>query len=300
MADVPEIVRNKVRALGADKWLADLDALLEEYVLRWNLTLGDTYGDATEAFVCDVLIEEREPGVLKILIPRGGAVAHEITVLELANGEGCVKLLRHDAGDGVLLLERLGANLFSLGLPIEERLEILCATVAPLWRPAVGSGLPTGAQKARWLADFITTTWESLNHPCSERVITHALSCAQRRVNDFDQERAVLVHGDVHQWNTLISGDGFKLVDPDGLHAEAEYDLGVLMREDPIELLHGDPFDRAHWLARRCNLDACAIWEWGVVERVSTGLLATQVGLEPLGSQMLSVAEVVARRGDAP
>ena len=42
------------------------------------------------------------------------------------------------------------------------------------------------------------------------------------------------MHGDVHQWNALqAAGGGFKLVDPDGLLAEAEYDLGILMREDP-------------------------------------------------------------------
>jgi streptomycin 6-kinase len=45
------------------------------------------------------------------------------------------------------------------------------------------------------------------------------------------------VHGDVHQWNALEAPadveQGFKLVDPDGLLAEAEYDLGVIMREDP-------------------------------------------------------------------
>jgi streptomycin 6-kinase len=72
----------------------------------------------------------------------------------------------------------------------------------------------------------------------------------------------VLVHGDVHQWNALRAGGGFKLVDPDGLLAEAEYDLGVIMREDPQCLIHGDPRNRSRWLARRCGLDETAIWEW--------------------------------------
>jgi streptomycin 6-kinase len=101
----------------------------------------------------------------------------------------------------------------------------------------------------------------------------------------------VLVHGDVHQWNALRSGDGFKLVDPDGLLAEPEYDLGILMREDPVELLHGDPYERARWLAWRCGLDAAAIWEWGAIERVSTGLLCTRVGLQPGGREMLAAAD---------
>ncbi|HEY6428986.1 MAG TPA: hypothetical protein VIX84_17320, partial [Acidimicrobiales bacterium] len=111
----------------------------------------------------------------------------------------------------------------------------------------------------------------------------------------YDAERAVLVHGDVHQWNALRSVDGFKLVDPDGLVAEAEYDLGIVMREDPVELLHGDPMDRARRLAVLSGLDATAIWEWGVVERVSTGLLGKRDGLEPEGTLMLLAADRVAQ-----
>jgi streptomycin 6-kinase len=90
------------------------------------------------------------------------------------------------------------------------------------------------------------------------------------------------------------AGEGFKLVDPDGLVAEAEYDLGVLMREDPLELLHGDPRDRARWLAARCGLDATAIWEWGAAERVATGLVLTRIELQPVGRQMLATADHVA------
>jgi len=96
----------------------------------------------------------------------------------------------------------------------------------------------------------------------------------------------VLVHGDVHQWNALQAGEGHKLVDRDGLVAEPEYDLGIIMREDPLELLEEDAMARAGRLAARTGLDAVAIWEWGVVERVSTGLLGTKVGLQPVVGQM--------------
>ena len=78
--------------------------------------------------------------------------------------------------------------------------------------------------------------------------------------------------------------------------AEAEYDLGVLMREDPVDLVRGDPFERSRWLAARTGLDATAIWEWGVAERVSTGLLCTKIGLQPVGREMLAAADVVAFR----
>ena len=91
------------------------------------------------------------------------------------------------------------------------------------------------------------------------------------------------MHGDVHEWNALQSADGFKLVDPDGLLAEAEYDLGVLMREDSLDLMDGDPQERARMLAARCHKDGTAVWEWGGAERVSTVLLLTRLDLQPIG-----------------
>lgn len=104
----------------------------------------------------------------------------------------------------------------------------------------------------------------------------------------------MLVHGDVHQWNALEAEDGFRLVDPDGLLAEPEYDLGIIMREDPLDISDNDPHERARWLAARTGLDATGIWEWGVVERVSTGLLGMKVGLQPVSRQMLAVADRLA------
>ena len=299
MIGIPPVVRNKALAVDAAPWLRDLPDLIAALEREWSITVGRPYEDSTEAFVAEAVLGDGELAVLKLIVPRAGGVArNEITVLRLANGEGCVRLLRADAARGALLLERLGRSLYELALPVGQRHEILCSAAERLWRPAPDCGLPTGAEKGRWLADFIAATWEELGRPGTERAIGHALACAERRIKAHDDERAVLVHGDVHQWNALEANGGFKLVDPDGLLAEAEYDLGILMREDPEELLAGDARQRAHerarWLAGRCGLDATAIWEWGVVERVSTGLLAAKVDLQPVGSQMLAVADRIA------
>ena len=297
-AAAPEVaaaVRAKAAAAGAGAWLAGLPELVAGLERDWAITVGRSYPDATEALVAQARLADGTPAVLKLLVPRpGGAACHEITVLRLAGGQGCVSLLRADPGRGALLLERLGPSMRDLRLPLGRRHEELCAAAARVWRPAPGCGLPTGAQAGRRLAATITRLWEELGRPCSERAVAYALACAERRVAADDEGRAVLVHGDVHQWNALRSPDGFALVDPDGALAEPEYDLGVLMREDPEDLLHGDPHERSRWLARRCGLDETAIWEWGVVSRVETGLAGIQVGLQPVAGQMLAVADRVA------
>jgi len=295
---VPEVVRAKAVAVGAAHWLDELPWLIATLERVWSCTVGRVYPAATEAFVADVTLDGGAPAVLKLLIPRAGDhAANEMTVLRLAGGTGCVRLLRDDPARGALLLERLGPSLYELRLPIERRHEILCAVARQLWRPAPGCGLPTGADKGRWLTESIVAMWEGHDRPCSRQAVEHALACSARRIRAHDDERAVLVHGDVHQWNALRAptGNGFKLVDPDGLLAEAEYDLGIVMREDAVELMHGDPGDRARWLADRTGLDAVAIWEWGVVERVSTGLLCTSIGLQPAGREMLAAADRIAR-----
>ncbi len=297
MTAVPPAVRSKALVHGAHRWLEDLPSLVAGFERDWSVTVGRVYPDASEAFVAEAVGADGAPAVLKLMVPRDhmNHARHEITVLRLANGEGCARLLRSDEERGAMLLERLGRSLSDLGLPLPHQHEILCAAAERLWRPAPHSGLPTGAEKGRWLADFITSTWVELDRPCAERTVAHALSCLQRRIAAHDDERAVLVHGDVHQWNALAAADSeFKLVDPDGLLAEPEYDLGVIMREDPVELMAGDPFRRATWLATRTGLDPQAIWEWGVAERVSTGLLLTRIDVQPIGAAMLEAADRIA------
>ena len=292
MIEIPDVVREKALAVGASAWIDELPILVHTIEADWGLTVGRSYRNSTEEFVAEAVCQDGSKAVLKLIVPRdAGAAAHEATVLRLAAGEGCPRLLQADVARGALLLERLGRSLYELQLPIRRRHEILFSAASRIWRPAPGADLPTGASKAEWLANFITEMWVELDHPCSERAVDYALACASRRGEAHRDETAVVVHGDVHQWNALEAGDQFKLVDPDGLLAEREYDLGIIMREDPLD---GDLHERARRLADRTGLDEAAIWEWGVVERVSTGLLGTRVGLQPIAGQMLAAAERVA------
>ncbi len=300
MRDVPAAVRAKAHEAGAGEWLDALPALVAELAGRWELRLGSAFGDATEAYVLAAVRADGRPAVLKLHVPfRAGAAAGEITVLRAAAGRGCVRLLEADESRGALLVDRLGPAMSELGLPQPHRLAILCDLAAAVWQPpATGLSLPTGAQKADALARYIRHKWPALGGPCSRAAVEDALAAADSRRRAHDPVRAVLLHGDVHQWNALRdpAGEGFRLVDPDGLIAEPEYDLGVLMREDPAELTAGDPHARADWLAARTGTDPRAIWEWGVLERVATGLVLTAVGVQPVAAQMLAAADRISRR----
>ena len=286
MTDIPPEVRNAARVAGVEDWLDDVPAIVESLAHDWSLTTGAVMRGGTEAIVVEATRTDGSPAVIKLYSPaRADAMASEATVLRLVAGDGCVRLLDDDVPRRAMLLERLGPMMSELGLPRGERHRQLCDAARQLWRPAADTGLMTGVEKARWLVEHIERWWEELDRPCPRATIDHAVACAARRVAAHDDRRARLVHGDVHQWNALqtLDGSAFKLVDPDGLIAEPEYDLGVTMREDPGE---DDLRQRANTLAALTGTDAQAIWEWGQIERVSTALLGTLEGLQP-GSRLM-------------
>jgi streptomycin 6-kinase len=278
--------------------LRDLDRLVADIERSWSITVGETLSGGTAAYVARAVTAAGAEVVLKLAPPEiegKGNFAYELRALELAAGRGCVRLLVADADRGAALLEPLGRRLAELGLSVDEQLRIIASTVRDMWVPVPAEvELPGLQDKAGWLAELIVRLWEQLGHPCAESTIDQALACAHRRGDAFDPARAVLVHGDAHQWNTLEDGrGGFALVDPDGLRGEPEYDLAIPLREVVGTAEQGRAWCRL--LAESAGCDELAVWEWSLVERVSTGLLSVLDEIEPEGTTMLRVADEWAR-----
>ena len=91
----------------------------------------------------------------------------------------------------------------------------------------------------------------------------------------------------------------FKFIDPDGLFIEPAYDLAIPMRGWSAPLLAGDAWtlgmERARLLSSLTGVPAGPIWEWGFIERVSTGLLLMQLGQGASATECLAVAEAMAK-----
>ena len=249
----------------------------------WGLQLGRAYRGGTASYVVAARAATGLDVVVKVAMPLDddevAVYQRSVLVHRLADGRGCVRLLAHDDTVSAMLLERLGPNLDELGMPLPRLLETVATTLRSFWRP-IGDevDLPTAVDKAAWLAESIVATWEQLGRPCRRDVVDRAVRYCDERAAAFDPGRAVLVHGDAHGWNTLDAGGGrFKLVDPEGLRSEPAHDLGVPMREYNEPLLTGDTTRlvrrRAEQLAAWCDADPEAVWQWGFIERVSTGLL---------------------------
>lgn len=298
--ELSDPARRNAELSGDQQWVAALPTLVQTAERKWSITVGAPYAFATEAYVARARQADGTPVVLKLVPPsasqrRGpsSTTADQVTALRACQGRGCVELLRYDQDSGAMLLERLGPSLADRQLPQPIRMRILAATAEKFWRPARPChALPTGAEKAVDLAHYIRRAWAALGRPCAAHTVDHAMAVAQRRALAHDDDHAVLVHGDVHQWNALTSGSGYRLVDPHGLIAEPEYDLGVIMREEPLELIRGNPHARAAELAALTGCNQVAIRKWGVLQRVATGLLCTSLGMAG-GTRMLAAADEI-------
>ncbi|MET0695211.1 MAG: aminoglycoside phosphotransferase family protein [Propionibacteriaceae bacterium] len=298
------VVAERARQLGevGTAWLTELPDLIRTLERRWSIVVGPQLSDGNSAYVANARTSTGVDVVLKIPVPDGVA-PRQLKTLTAAAGRGYVRVLESDPEHYALLLERLGPSVNRAGLSVDDQITTMAAMLVRAWQVPRDPTEPA-FDKARSLAELTAGLWEAQARPCSERVLQRALDYADRRSAAFDPDRCVVVHGDPGPPNALQvltprpgAEVGYVFVDPDGFVGDPTYDLGVVLRDFCTELLAGDTVALArHYcglLAASSGHDEAAIWEWGFMERVSTGLYARSLGLEALGRQFLAVAEAL-------
>ena len=292
---VPAVVHNRAVAVGAERWLRELPALLAELEAEWGFVTGATYPDATEAYVAAATLADGTPAVLKLLVPRDGQLARqEIEVLRRTDGDGCARLLRHDASRDALLLERLGRSLSQLGLPIERRHEILCATAARCLaagaRHVAPLGRDTGASVDRRHAHALGAARPAVHgtrHRPRRRLRRSAhLGPRRRACRARARRRAPVEHA---RSRRRVQAGRSRRAPRRGRVRPRDHHAGGSART-----AHRRPARSGSVAGVASGLDARAIWEWGVIERTSNGLLCLRDGLRPAGDEMLVAADRLA------
>ncbi|MGI9328716.1 MAG: aminoglycoside phosphotransferase family protein [Pseudomonadales bacterium] len=301
---IPNIVRARAQNLGeaGNRWLAELPQTVATIELAWSVTAGAVITGGSESLVLEAIRADGSNAIIKIGLPGSADLSMEARVYRLAGESGFARLYEHEEVHNAVLLERLGEPLGSRGLSMDAQIVHLCKSLNEVWIPLdAAHGLMTGAEKARWLINFIQEKWEALGRPGQERVIKQALHFAEERERAHCAKDAVLVHGDAHPFNALASlgssenaDPSYKFVDPDGLFAERACDLAVPMRDWCLELLAGDTRkearQRCELLSQLTGVEPEPIWQWGFVERVSTALVLIEIGEVREGAAYLEVA----------
>jgi streptomycin 6-kinase len=252
-------------------WTAHVAGTIEALEREWAIRVGERLPGGTSSYVARATTATGEPAVLKISVPMPAVdFAREIRTLRAADGRGYVRVLAHDPARNAALLEPLGGSLSRSGLAPQRQLAVL-AGLFPLAWAVPPSGSPT--DKAAALAEFVASFGPSA-------IVDEALRCAERRSAAYDPDRCVVVHGDAAAANVLRRpGDGWVFVDPDGFAGDPAYDRGVAVRDWCDEVLAAA--DARGLLLSYCRLlggDVDATWDFGYLERVSTGLYIRSLG----------------------
>ena len=301
---LPDAVRKKVESLGPPgvAWLAGLPQVLAELARRWSLRLGAPTGGGTSSYVVRATTAEGVDVVVKVSVP-DPTFDRQARTLRAAGGDGYVQLLEYDARRSAVLLEALGPTLADSDRPPEQQIEVMCDLLPTAWRaPTPQDGPPY--DKAESLHRLVSSLGARTGAPMPAHVVDRALDYAERRSAAFGLHGCVIVHGDPAPQNTLRTRapragatGGYVFVDPDGFVGDPAYDLGVVLRGWGEHVLAADAGRARATAGRLCRLiaertqaDEQAIWEWGFLERVSTGLYAWSFGAHELARPFIDSA----------
>lgn len=265
---------------------------------QWRLEPVGWFEGGVNPPPLEVVTDQGERAVLKVQPPGEQNVAAR--VLGAAAGHGHVRMLRFSAPDGALLTERLGESLWTTSPGLADQVRVVGPLLREAWTVPLDQGAAFAA-KASGLAGILRDLGPRYG-TAAPQALKLAADYAEQLATGEGAE--VVCHGDPHAGNVLRRADGWALIDPDGFVGERAYDLGVVLRDACVEFASAEAQNPGagvgllrsgcHQLAEMSGVDAQRIWQWGFVERVTTGLYLHWFGYPEQGDSFLSTAEIIA------
>ena len=208
----------------------------------------------------------RQPVVIKI-VREAREEWNSGSVLMAFGGRGVVRVL--DVDDGAVLLERVqpGTSLVTIvDGGDDDRATAVLADVIARMKPAMLTDVPTARE---WGVAFDHT--ETRDAGVSVDVVERAQQVYGTLCDSQQSPR--LLHGDLHHENVLLDAErGWLAIDPKGLAAELEFEVGAALR-NPLQ--RPDVFTnpetiarRVHRFARDLRLDESRVLAWAFAQSV--------------------------------
>lgn len=231
-----------------DEALARAQGHLSRLVRMWDLVLGSRF---TQVY-CS-LVYETNRGIIKVPV-----IGEEVTTGYQAalayDGFGGAPILRHDDAASAVLMPQLGENLESV--PEAEAVEITANAIKRLWEAPAFSTTPL----MDWYSD---TDFEGEDL----RLYTHLLATTKPRP----------LHGDLHHFNLLRSGNDWLAIDPKGMFGDPAWECAAFLR-NPAGKLPPRP-ELGRLLRRRVEMFSALLMlppnriaAWGYLDAVSCDL----------------------------
>lgn len=188
-----------------------LERIAFDVASEWGLELGPPFALSRYSYVAPA----GDDAVLKVTPAEDDESDEEADALALWDGDGAVRLLRHDRKRRALLAERARPGKDISALPDGEATAVAVEIAVRLWRPA--------GEPFRWIGDHVPRWLDAAER--STQAGRELIPLARDLYGSLDVSRATLVHGDFHHHNILEADGRFLAIDPKPMLGEPEYDV---------------------------------------------------------------------------
>jgi len=250
-----------------EKWLAEIPSIIDKYEKKWHITCGTPY-PLSYNYVVSAQTKDGKQVILKISFPDNREFLLEFEALRFYEGIGAINILHKDVKNGIMVLEMAEPGTRARDVSSDEQ-QIACVSevIRKLHKPVsahVASAFPTISDWAdafhRYKKKFPSTLG-----PIPRWMFEKAKSI----FFEFPKDKAelVLLHGDLHNDNILLSERGWLAIDPKGVVGEREFELGAFLRNPYEDFPQGSNYkalekNRIMQLSERLGFDRQRIRDW--------------------------------------
>jgi len=231
ISELPKkFTRNALDLCGetGKQWLNDLPQIVEEIERNWSLKTEKPFRNLSYNYVAPCFCADGASGaVLKIALPLDNSeIYNEAKFLQMANGDGAVKILKQDETHRAILLERLtpGKNLKEVCRQDKAKaVEITIPIVRGLLKE------PPPNSEFRKLDEWFNNFFEKSAKTNFPREFQNKTLEFYERLS-FDSKSKLLIHGDLHHENILsATREPFLAIDPKGIVGDIGYEIAVFL-----------------------------------------------------------------------
>lgn len=253
---------------------------LEERFLErlgaWQVEVERSF--QTESSMIALGTRGEQPVVVKV-VERPGDEWDSGAIVEAFEGRGMVRA--YDYLKGAMLLERLDPGSPLTGVVLEggdeSATDIIAGVIQSMSPRNAPPGTPTALDLAKGFAWYRASG--------DNQIPRELLDNAERTYCDLaaTQRNTRLLHGDLQHYNVLIDSErGWLAIDPKGIVAELEYEIGAALR-NPYELpqiltVPSVIERRMRQYASALNLDSTRVLKWAFSQAVLSAIWGVEDG----------------------
>lgn len=232
-----EFIQN-VKSLGeeGEKWLTNIPTLIKLYEEKWQIECFDPF-QLSYNYVLPAKTRSGEQVVLKISFPNNHEFRSEINALKLYEGNGAINVIREDVENKVVLLERAvpGTRVGDVQ-PDGKQITLVSETIKKIHKPVQPQddlGFPTLVDWAKAFERY-RGNFDIKTGPIPKRMFEEAAEIFSQYT--VDDGSCILLHGDLHNDNILLSERGWLAIDPKGVIGNQEFEVGTYLRNPLADL----------------------------------------------------------------